>query len=91
MKSRAMVLNGIEKASFDLCVIGGGATGAGCALDAQLRGLRTILVGLVAGSAERCSRGIGEQNQPADADHRSLKRALDSELRAFYALFEVTI
>jgi len=44
MKSRAMVLNGIEKASFDLCVIGGGATGAGCALDAQLRGLRTILV-----------------------------------------------
>ncbi|HLH08394.1 MAG TPA: FAD-dependent oxidoreductase [Terriglobales bacterium] len=29
---------------FDLCVIGGGATGAGCALDAQLRGLRTVLV-----------------------------------------------
>jgi len=27
-----------------LCVIGGGATGAGCALDAQLRGLRTVLV-----------------------------------------------
>jgi len=29
---------------FDLCVIGGGATGAGCALDAQLRGLRTLLL-----------------------------------------------
>jgi glycerol-3-phosphate dehydrogenase len=28
----------------DVCVIGGGATGAGCALDAQLRGLRTTLV-----------------------------------------------
>jgi glycerol-3-phosphate dehydrogenase len=27
-----------------VCVIGGGATGAGCALDAQLRGLRTLLV-----------------------------------------------
>ena len=29
---------------FDVCVIGGGATGAGCALDAQLRGLRTLLL-----------------------------------------------
>lgn len=27
-----------------MCVIGGGATGAGCALDAQLRGVRTVLV-----------------------------------------------
>jgi glycerol-3-phosphate dehydrogenase len=39
-----VALNEIEKNSFDLCVIGGGATGAGCALDAQLRGLRTVLV-----------------------------------------------
>jgi glycerol-3-phosphate dehydrogenase len=44
MKSRSAAINGIEKDSFDLCVIGGGATGAGCALDAQLRGLRTVLV-----------------------------------------------
>ena len=44
MKSRSAALDGIEKDSFDLCVIGGGATGAGCALDAQLRGLRTVLV-----------------------------------------------
>ena len=29
---------------LDVCVIGGGATGAGCALDAQLRGLRTVLL-----------------------------------------------
>jgi glycerol-3-phosphate dehydrogenase len=39
-----VALKEIEKNSFDLCVIGGGATGAGCALDAQLRGLRTVLV-----------------------------------------------
>lgn len=32
------------RTEFDLCVIGGGATGAGTALDAQLRGLRTLLV-----------------------------------------------
>lgn len=29
---------------FDVCVIGGGATGAGCALDSQLRGLNTVMV-----------------------------------------------
>ena len=33
-----------QHAQFDVCVIGGGATGAGCALDAQLRGLRTVLL-----------------------------------------------
>jgi len=44
MRSREQVLRGIEGNSFDVCVIGGGATGAGCALDAQLRGLKTVLV-----------------------------------------------
>jgi len=34
----------IDGASFDVCVIGGGATGSGCALDAQLRGLSTVLI-----------------------------------------------
>src|SRR5713101_7247502 len=44
MKSRAVQQSNIAGKSFDLCVIGGGATGAGCALDAQLRGLRTTLL-----------------------------------------------
>ena len=44
MRNRVVALNETEKNGFDLCVIGGGATGAGCALDAQLRGLRTVLV-----------------------------------------------
>ena len=30
--------------SFDVCVIGGGATGAGCALDAQQRGLSALML-----------------------------------------------
>ncbi|MGH9747775.1 MAG: FAD-dependent oxidoreductase [Candidatus Acidiferrales bacterium] len=42
MKSRANALRNIQEQSFDVCVIGGGATGSGCALDAQLRGLRTV-------------------------------------------------
>ena len=44
MASRSEVLSQTDAATYDLCVIGGGASGAGCALDAQLRGLRTILV-----------------------------------------------
>jgi len=42
MKTREEALRRIEGKSFDVCVIGGGATGSGCALDSQLRGLRTV-------------------------------------------------
>ncbi|HUA60700.1 MAG TPA: glycerol-3-phosphate dehydrogenase/oxidase [Verrucomicrobiae bacterium] len=44
MRQRAETIQRIAGATFDVCVIGGGATGAGCALDAQLRGLNTVLV-----------------------------------------------
>lgn len=44
MKSRTEELRNIEEKSFDLCVIGGGATGSGCALDAQLRALQTVML-----------------------------------------------
>jgi glycerol-3-phosphate dehydrogenase len=44
MRPRTGALQNAANDSFDVCVIGGGATGSGCALDAQLRGLKTILV-----------------------------------------------
>jgi len=44
MRTREEILGSIENTSFDVCIIGGGATGAACALDAQLRGLKTVLV-----------------------------------------------
>ena len=44
MKSRAEALKDTQNNSFDVCVIGGGAIGSGCALDSQLRGLSTVLV-----------------------------------------------
>src|ERR1700675_487165 len=44
MKTRLDALRAIESRAFDVCVIGAGATGAGCALDAQLRGLETVLL-----------------------------------------------
>lgn len=44
MKNRAEALQDIEGKAFDVCVIGGGATGSACALDAELRGIRTVLL-----------------------------------------------
>lgn len=44
MKSRVEELKNIAGQQFDLCVIGGGATGAACALDAHLRGIRSVLI-----------------------------------------------
>jgi glycerol-3-phosphate dehydrogenase len=44
VKPRKDALVVARQEKFDLCVIGGGATGSGCALDGQLRKLRTILL-----------------------------------------------
>ena len=44
MKDRSEAMENIVGKTFDVCVIGGGATGAGCALDAQMRGLNTAMV-----------------------------------------------
>jgi glycerol-3-phosphate dehydrogenase len=41
---RADHLQLAENQEFDICIIGGGATGAGCLLDAQSRGLKAILI-----------------------------------------------
>ena len=44
MKQRNEALDRAADHDFDVCIIGGGATGAACALEAQLRGLRTVLL-----------------------------------------------
>src|SRR5258707_12219634 len=44
MKHRTEEKVSATQGTFDVGVIGGGASGAGCALDAQLRGLKTILL-----------------------------------------------
>jgi glycerol-3-phosphate dehydrogenase len=44
MRHRSEAWREVDGANFDVCVIGGGATGSGCALDAQLRGLSTVLI-----------------------------------------------
>ena len=44
MKSRESARRSILHGSYDVCIIGGGATGLGCALDARLRGFSTVLL-----------------------------------------------
>src|SRR6201988_5301418 len=44
MKTRSEELRNISGQQFELCVIGGRPTGEGCAFDAQLRGIRTVLL-----------------------------------------------
>ena len=41
---RQQDINKAGETVFDLCIIGGGATGAGCALDAAARGYKVLLV-----------------------------------------------
>ncbi|CAB3366086.1 Hypothetical predicted protein [Cloeon dipterum] len=44
LPTRAEQLDSLKKESFDVLIIGGGATGAGCAVDAATRGLKTAMV-----------------------------------------------
>jgi glycerol-3-phosphate dehydrogenase len=44
MKDRSQIIQEAARSTHDVCVIGGGASGAGCALDSQLRGFKTILL-----------------------------------------------
>jgi glycerol-3-phosphate dehydrogenase len=43
-KTRPQIINRLRSETFDLLIIGGGITGAGIALDAAARGLKTALV-----------------------------------------------
>ncbi|WP_025761959.1 glycerol-3-phosphate dehydrogenase/oxidase [Dyadobacter tibetensis] len=42
--NRDLALGKLKTESFDICIIGGGASGAGCALDAVLRGYKVALI-----------------------------------------------
>lgn len=56
---RADALDRLAAEEFDVVVVGGGITGAGCALDAATRGLRTALVergDFAAGTSSRSSK-----------------------------------
>jgi len=77
---------------FDVCIIGGGATGAGCALDAQLRGLKTVLLerndfasGTSSTSTKLIHGGVRYLEQAVKgldlAEYEVVKRALQERMR----------
>lgn len=92
MKARSEALQNIAGRDFDLCVIGGGATGSACALDAQLRGIRTVLVeagdfaGATSSAATKIIHGgvryLEEAIRGADLqEYHVLVRALHERIR----------
>src|SRR5215475_9039306 len=72
VESRKDALAAASRQEFDICVIGGGATGAGCALDGQLRGLRTILLD----AADFASAASSASTKLVHGDVRYLEQAV---------------
>lgn len=54
--NRNINLEKLQNETFDICIIGGGASGAGCALDATLRGFKVALIEKEDFSAETSSK-----------------------------------
>lgn len=74
---RADALERLAADSFDLLVIGGGVTGAGVALDAASRGLRTALV-------ERDDFASGTSSKSSKMVHGGLRYLQQHEYRLVY-------
>src|SRR5215467_1661015 len=79
---RATAIGRLGNEQFDLLVVGGGITGAGVALDAATRGLRTALV-------ERHDFASGTSSKSSKLVHGGLRYLQQRELRLVYeALYE---
>ena len=79
---RAGSLQRLGQEQFDVLVVGGGITGAGVALDAASRGLRTALV-------ERDDLASGTSSKSSKLVHGGLRYLQQREFRLVYeALYE---
>ena len=74
---RSEMLARLERETFDVLVIGGGITGAGCALDAASRGLRTALV-------ERDDFASGTSSKSSKLIHGGLRYLQQGDVRLVY-------
>lgn len=75
--SRADALHRLEHEDFDVLVVGGGITGAGAALDAASRGLRTALV-------ERDDFASGTSSKSSKLVHGGIRYLQQKEIRLVY-------
>ena len=94
--NRAAQLRRLAEESFDLLVIGGGATGCGCALDAATRGLRVALVergDFAGGTSSRSTKlvhgGVRYLEQAVKQIDRTQFRLVQEALRERAALLEL--
>src|SRR6476620_4517175 len=71
------MLRRLETGTFDVVVIGGGLTGAGVALDAATRGLRTALI-------ERDDFASGTSSKSSKMVHGGLRYLQQGEIRLVY-------
>lgn len=74
---RADELRRLADTHFDVLVVGGGITGAGCALDAASRGLRTALV-------ERDDFASGTSSKSSKLVHGGLRYLQQGDVRLVY-------
>src|SRR5918993_5826896 len=74
---RAAALRRLADESFDVLVVGGGITGAGVALDAASRGLRTALV-------ERDDFASGTSSKSSKLVHGGLRYLQQGDVRLVY-------
>jgi glycerol-3-phosphate dehydrogenase len=74
---RDRALRRLADEEFDVLVIGGGATGAGVALDAASRGLRTALV-------ERTDFAAGTSSMSSKMIHGGIRYLQQFEIRLVY-------
>jgi glycerol-3-phosphate dehydrogenase len=75
--NRARALERLGSESFDVLVIGGGATGAGVALDAATRGLRTALV-------ERLDFASGTSSKSSKLIHGGIRYLQQGDISLVY-------
>src|SRR5262244_961996 len=77
MLTRRSNLDRMSREEFDVAVIGGGITGAGVALDAASRGLRTALV-------EKGDFASGTSSKSSKLVHGGLRYLQQGEVRLVY-------
>jgi glycerol-3-phosphate dehydrogenase len=75
--NRDEALRQLAETTFDVVVVGGGITGAGCALDAASRGLRTALV-------ERDDFASGTSSKSSKLVHGGLRYLQQGDIRLVY-------
>ncbi len=96
MLLRGEILERLKTECFDVIVIGGGATGAGIVLDAQLRGLKSLLIergdfssGTSSKSTKLVHGGVRYLEQAVKTFDRSQLSLVQSALRERKNLFRI--